>query len=70
MTNRREQIGEQPGPRREQVAHKGDSHSGGGGARGGGGKQRKPDDGWEKGDQRRSVDDHHTDQEVPKKPGS
>ncbi|MCW8196053.1 hypothetical protein F6455_14770 [Proteobacteria bacterium 005FR1] len=69
MTNRKEQVNKQPGPEHEQVHHKGDTHSGGGGHAGGGGKQRRPDGGWEKGDRFRDVDDHHTDHEVPGKPG-
>lgn len=69
MTNRREQVEQRPGPKHEQLHHKGDEHTGGGGKQGGAGKQRRPDTGWEKGDQRRSVDDHHTDYEVPNKPG-
>jgi hypothetical protein len=48
---------------------KGDQHSGGGGGTGGGGKQRRPTQGWEKGDRRRTVDDHHTDKPLPAKPG-
>jgi hypothetical protein len=54
----------------EQIGYrKGDEHSGGGGSSGGGGKQREPAEGWEKGDRRRIVDDHHTHREVPAKPG-
>lgn len=49
--------------------HKGDQHSGGGGSTGGGGKNRRPADGWEKGDVARNVDTHHTDADVPVKPG-
>lgn len=67
-SDRRHAPGDQPGPEHEQVHHKGDSHSGGGGHVGGGGKKRRPDQGWEKGDRRRDMDQHHTDHEIPGKP--